>query len=98
MRQEWFEDPNNVVFIDSEEFLDHFGSETGIPRLRQEVENFWLRPRREGMSVRGTRRTTLKLVIPDLYFGTAIDRGDNVWIYMGEQYPAYCLMMSPEWP
>ena len=42
------------------------------------------------------KRTTLKLLIPNLTFSEPIDMGENVWIYMGELCPAYCLYMPQE--
>ena len=30
-------------------------------------------------------------MIPDLVFQEHIEMGENVWIYMGELCPAYCL-------
>ena len=44
----------------------------------------------------GRKRTTLKLLIPNLTFSEPIDMGENVWIYMGELCPAYCLYMPQE--
>ena len=33
----------------------------------------------------------MKLFIPDLYFDQHIDMGENVWLYLGEMSPAYCI-------
>lgn len=48
------------------------------------------------MNISGRKRTTLKLLIPNLTFSEPIDMGENVWIYMGELCPAYCLYMPQE--
>ncbi len=53
-------------------------------------------PTAEGVNISGRKRTTLKLLIPNLTFSEPIDMGENVWIYMGELCPAYCLYMPQE--
>ena len=52
-----------------------------LPRLSKEL----------GINLKGLRRTTLKLFVPNLTFPEPIEMGENVWIYMGELCPAYCL-------
>ena len=59
-----------------------------------EWRNSRRRPQRKNIS--GRKRTTLKLLIPNLTFSEPIDMGENVWIYMGELCPAYCLYMPQE--
>ena len=83
MRVEWFENQDNVVYANIDEFADNFGKETGISDLRSKIEEF-----------RGKKRSALKLFIPDMVFDKHIDMGESVWIYIGESYPAYCLY----WP
>lgn len=91
MRVAWFENPDNVVYCDVDEFADNFGKEVGISNLRQEIENFKANPVAEGVTLKGGKRTALKLFIPDLLFDKHIDMGESVWIFIGEMYPAYCL-------
>ena len=62
----------------------------------QRVEEFQKTPTAEGVNISGRKRTTLKLLIPNLTFSEPIDMGENVWIYMGELCPAYCLYMPQE--
>lgn len=94
MRAEWFENPDNVVYADVNEFADNFGKETGISDLRGKIENFRADPAREGVILRGIKRSALKLFVPDMVFGRHIEMGETVWVYIGETYPAYCLY----WP
>ena len=96
MKIDWFKNPDNVIYADINEFADNFGKETGISGLRNKLEQFRENPTKEGMLLRGTKRTTLKIFIPDMYFEDEekLDMGDTVWIYMGEYYPCYCLY----WP
>ena len=49
---------------------------------------------KDGLILRGIKRSALKLFIPDMVFDKHIDMGESVWIYIGESYPAYCLY----WP
>ena len=94
MRPEWFENQDNVVYADINEFADNFGNETGISDLRGKIEEFRAKPLKEGITLIGKKRSALKLFIPDMIFDRHIDMGENVWIFIGETYPAYCLY----WP
>ena len=57
----------------------------------ERVAAFRAAPAAEGINLKGLRRTTLKLFVPNLTFPEPIEMGENVWIYMGELCPAYCL-------
>ena len=93
MNFKWFQDGDNVVYADVEVFASNFGKEAGIPDFRERLDQFRDNPVKEGISVKGKKRTTLKLFIPDLYFGEEekLEMGDTVWVYMGEHYPSYCV-------
>ena len=74
-----------------------FGKETGIEDFRRKLEDFKANPTKDGILLKGRKRTTVKLFIPDLYFAekkTRLEMGDTVWVYMGEYYPCYCVY----WP
>ena len=45
----------------------------------------------DGCAILFQKGTTLKLFIPNLTFPEPVEMGENVWIYMGELCPAYCL-------
>ena len=96
MRVEWFENQDNVVYANIDEFADNFGKETGISDLRSKIEEFRANPVKEGLILRGKKRSALKLFIPDMVFDKHIDMGESVWVYIGESYPAYCLYWSQE--
>lgn len=91
MNLNWFKDPDHVVYADVEEFVDNFARETGIEDLRAKIEAFDAHPSKEGLTLKGKKRTSIKLFIPDLVFDEHIDMGENIWIYMGESYECYCL-------
>lgn len=91
MNVNWFKNPNNVVYADAKEFVENFEKETGISRLKERIEEFEANPVKEGIILKGIKRTSVKLFIPDLVFDEHIEMGENVWIYMGENYECYCL-------
>ena len=77
MRFGWFQDPDNVVYADVEQFADHFGKEAGIENFRAKLENFKENPTNDGILLKGRKRTTVKLFIPDLYFADKKTRGNQ---------------------
>ena len=97
MRFSWFQNQDNVVYADVNEFAETFGKETGVQNFREKLDSFRADPVKEGILLKGKKRTTLKLFIPDLYFDDKeekLEMGDTVWVYMGEYYPSYCVY----WP
>ncbi len=91
MRLNWFKDPDNIVYADINEFAENFGNEIGVENLRAKLEAFAANPTDEGMTITGTKRTSVKVFIPDRVFPEHIEMGENVWIYMGESYECYCI-------
>ncbi len=91
-----FRDPNKVAYVDINKFADNFGKECGITGLREKIEAFKANPTKEGEIIKGTRRTAIKLMIPDLYFGEKIEMGDTVWVYVGDLYDRYCIYWPEE--
>jgi len=96
MNVNWFKNPNHVVYAPIDEFADNFGKEVGISNLRDELVDFRTAPTYEGRSLKGRRRTTLKLIIPNMIFDEKIEMGNNVWVYLGEHYPTYCVYWPDE--
>ncbi len=91
MKISWFENPDNVAYVEFGEFAENFGKELGIAGLGKKIEEFRKNPTAEGITVTGTRRTAIKIFIPDLVFDKHIEMGESVWIFIGETYPAYCV-------
>ena len=87
----WLKNPNHVVYGRPEELLPRLSRDLGIPDLAERVDAFQRRPAPAGINIKGKKRTTLKLFIPNLLFSQPIEIGENVWIYTGELNPAYCL-------
>ena len=92
----WLRDPNHVVYGQPEELLPGLSRTLGIPDLAQRVAEFQRNPRPEGAQIKGGKRTTLKIFIPNRLFSRAMDRGEDVWLFTGEMNPAYCLLSPGE--
>ena len=86
----WFKDPDNVVYTDRK-FMRMFSKETGIENLGNIIEEFAKRPTKDGLLLKGGKRTSIKLFVPDLVFDEHIEYGDKVWMYLGENYDCYCM-------
>ncbi len=94
MNINWFKNSDNISYVNAEEFIPNFAKETGIADLREQIEDFIKNPIAEGKIISGKKRTSLKLLIPDLMFEEHLEMGGNVWIYLGEHNICYCLY----WP
>ncbi|MBQ1489936.1 MAG: hypothetical protein IIZ43_02725 [Eubacterium sp.] len=96
MNVNWFKNPDHVVYATVEQFADNFGKETGISDLRDKLEAFHRDPEAVEMNLKGLKRTSLKVFIPNKVFDEEIEMGDSVWVYMGENYEAYCIYWPQE--
>ena len=91
MTLEWVKNRDNVAYVDAKDFFHNFSKEAGVPDLEAQVRAFAADPVKEGVIIKGTKRTALRVFIPDLYFDEKIEMGENPWIYLGDFYPAYCI-------
>lgn len=91
LRLEWFKDPDNIVYANADEFMDNFSKETGIENLREKMEDFVKNPTKDGLTLKGKKRTSVTIFIPDVTFDEHIEMGENPWIFMGESYEGYCI-------
>lgn len=94
MNVKWFQNPDHIVYVNAEEFLPRFAKEIGIPDLKDQVEAFRANPAADGITLKGQRRASIRLFVPNLMFDEPIEMGENVWIYLGENYECYSLY----WP
>ena len=90
----WFKNPNHVVYTEVENFVGAYERVLGVSRLREQIEAFRAAPSPEGLHIKGKKRTTILLFIPDLVFEEKLDMGDTVWAYFGEHHECYCIY----WP
>lgn len=87
----YLEDEENVVYGQEEDIVPTLARDLQIPDLLELVARFRQTPVKEGVVIPGGHRSSVRLFIPDLYFGRHIDMGENVWLYLGEMSPAYCV-------
>lgn len=87
----WLNNPDHVAYCRETEVIPRLARELGISDLGEQVARFRERPTAEGIHLKGKKRTTLRLFVPNLMFRQPVEMGENVWIYMGELCPAYCL-------
>lgn len=87
----FLKDEENVVYAPEAEIVPQLAADLLIPNLDETIERFRQSPVKEGLILKGGRRSSVKLFIPDLYFDRHIDMGENVWLYLGEMSPAYCV-------
>ena len=87
----WLKNDDNVVYGKDEELVPVLARDLVIPDLQKKIDRFRAAPVKEGVTLRGGRRSSVLLFIPDLYFDTDMVMGGNVWLYLGEMRPAYCV-------
>lgn len=87
----FLKDEENVVYAPEAEIVPQLAADLLIPNLDETIERFRQSPVKEGLILKGGRRSSVKLFIHDLYFDRHIDMGENVWLYLGEMSPAYCV-------
>lgn len=91
MNISWFKNPDNVVHIHTEVFAERFWEKFGVWDLKSQIDKFKEKPTKEGKIIKGTKRSSIRLFIPDLIFDERIEAGEKVWVYIGEFYPCYVL-------
>lgn len=48
-------------------------------------------PHTSGRTIKGPKRTSGRLFVPDLTFGEHIEMGENIFFYMGEMQECYVI-------
>ena len=87
----FLKDEENVVYAPEAEIVPQLAADLLIPNLDETIERFRQSPVKEGVVLSGGRRSSVRLFIPNLYFDRPMDMGENVWLYLGEMSPAYCV-------
>ena len=96
MNIHWFKDPENISYMKEDEFVKIFSKELGISKLQEAITKLRQEPTKEGITLKGLRRSSVKLFIPNLVFDETLDLGENVWAYLGPNYPCYALFIPWE--
>ncbi len=91
MNINWFRDENNLVYINAEKDLHRLEVQLQLPGLEEAATELHLHPTAEGLTLKGARRTTARLFIPDLLFGKHIEMGENVFLYRGDMVECYVI-------
>ncbi len=84
-------DSDNVVYGKDEDLIPTLSKYLQISVLGEKIRKFREAPVKEGVILRGARRTSALMFIPDLYFDDDLVMGGNVWLYLGDMQPAYCI-------
>lgn len=87
----WLKNEDNVVYGTDEELIPMLSKDLAIPDLERRIKLFRETPCKEGVTLKGARRSSALMFIPDMYFDTDMVMGANVWLYLGEMRPAFCI-------
>ena len=94
MNMNWFMDQDHLVYVNAEKDLTRLEQNLKFPGLAEAARQLRDAPTPEGLTIKGHRRTSARLFIPDLTFGMHIEMGENIFFYMGEMAECYVLF----WP
>ena len=65
-----------------------------FPGLKEAANELRQHPTAEGFTIKGPKRTSGRLFVPDLAFGEHIEMGENIFFFMGEMQECYVIY----WP
>ena len=91
MNIHWFCNEDNLIYINAEKDLRRLEVQLQLPGLQEAAENLRNNPTAEGLTLRGPRRTTARLFIPDLLFDRHIEMGENIFLYRGDMTECYVI-------
>lgn len=90
----WLQDPDNLVYVNAEKDLPMLERRLRLPGLAEAAQVLRQAPTREGLTLKGPRRTSARLFIPDLLYGRHIEMGENIFVFLGEMSECYVLYWS----
>ena len=94
MRINWFKDENNLIYINGATQLAELEKTLHFPGLEEAANELRQHPTAEGFTIKGPKRTSGRLFVPDLAFGEHIEMGENIFFFMGEMQECYVIY----WP
>ena len=94
MRINWFKDENNLIYINGETQLAELEKTLHFPGLEEAANELRQHPTAEGFTIKGPKRTSGRLFVPDLAVGEHIEMGENIFFFMGEMQECYVIY----WP
>ncbi len=92
----WIKNEDHVVYGTDEELIPILSKDLFIPDLGKKIRQFRENPVKEGVTLKGGKRSSVLMFIPDMYFDDDIVMGGNVWLYLGDMMPAYCVYVPWE--
>lgn len=92
----WIKNEDHVVYGTDEELIPILSKDLFIPDLGKRICEFRENPVKEGVILKGGKRSSVLMFIPDMYFDDDIVMGGNVWLYLGDMMPAYCVYLPWE--
>ena len=91
MNLSWLQNRDNLVYINAEKDLRRLEVQLQLPGLQAAATQLHENPTREGLTLKGPRRTTARLFIPDLLLPHHIEMGENIFLYRGEMVECYVI-------
>ena len=91
MNIQWLQDQDNLVYINAEKDLHRLEVQLQLPGLVEAATKLHNNPTAEGLTLKGPRRTTARLFIPDLLYGKKIEMGENIFLYRGDMVECYVI-------
>ena len=91
MNIQWLQNEDNLVYINAEKDLHRLEIQLQLPGLEEAATELHSHPTAEGLTLKGARRTTARLFIPDLLFGKHIEMGENIFLYRGDMVECYVI-------
>ena len=81
MHINWFKDENHLVYINGETQLAELERTLHFPGLADAANELRRHPTAEGFTIKGPKRTSGRLFVPDLTFGEHIEMGENIFFF-----------------
>lgn len=75
MHINWFRDENNLIYINGATQLAELEKTLRFPGLEEAANELRQHPTAEGFTIKGPKRTSGRLFVPDLTFGRHIEMG-----------------------
>ena len=99
MRINWFKDENHLVYINGATQLAELERTLHFPGLEEAANELRQHPTAEGFTIKGPKRTSGRLFVPDLTFGEHIEMGENIFFYICLLYTSSTAstLFSSEW-
>ena len=91
MHVSWFKNEEHLVYINGETELPALEKALKFPGLTAAAAQLRDHPTAEGLTVKGPKRTSARLFVPDLVFDEHIEMGENIFFYMGELSECYVI-------